>query len=413
MGEVRVTKNSIGGRFATLPQSPFARLRQLLAGLEPGKPEISMAIGEPRHAAPAFVLETLSTPQAMASYGQYPPIPGTPDLRQAIYGWLQRRFKLDAALLDVNEQILPLNGTREGLFLAAQIAQQKPAGLIAMPNPFYQVYAAAAIASGATPIYLPTSQATGFLPALGHLDAQTLSRCQAVYFCSPANPQGAVADRHYLRRLLDAAIEYNFLLLVDECYSEIYDRDWEASPPPSILEVIKPDEIDRAPVLAFHSLSKRSNLPGLRSGFCAGGRHAMLAFAKLRQVAAPQNPLAAQEAAAAAWADDAHVAENRQRYQEKFDLAERVLGNRFGFYRPPGGFFLWLNVGDGEAVTRHLWQTQGVKVLPGAYLARDNDGADSKAYIRVALVGSLDETTEALSRFVEGMDAFERQQGAA
>ncbi len=408
-----MAENSIGGRFAALPQSPFARLRQLLDGIAPGKSEISMAIGEPRHAPPAFVLETLSSPPALASYAQYPPIPGTADLRQAIYGWLQRRFKLDPALLDVNEQILPLNGTREGLFLAAQIAPQKPAGLMAMPNPFYQVYAAAAIASGAKPFYLPTSQATGFLPALDQLDAQVLSRCQAVYFCSPANPQGAVADRAYLRRLLDAAIEYNFLLLVDECYSEIYDRDCEASPPPSVLEVIQPNEIDRAPVLAFHSLSKRSNLPGLRSGFCAGGREAMLAFAKLRQVAGPQSPLATQAAAAAAWADDTHVAQNRELYQEKFDMAERILGNRFGFYRPPGGFFLWLDVGDGEAATRHLWQSQGVKVLPGAYLARADDGADSNAYIRVALVGSRDETEEALSRLVEGLDGFERQQGAA
>ncbi len=408
-----MTENSIGGRFSTLPESPFARLRQLLDGLEPGKTEISMAIGEPRQAPPAFVLEALATPQAMASYGQYPPIPGTPELRQSIYGWLQRRFKLDAGLLDVNEQILPLNGTREGLFLAAQIAPQKPAGLVAMPNPFYQVYAAAAIASGATPLYLPTSQASGFLPALDELDAQTLSRCQAMYFCSPANPQGAVADRAYLRRLLEAAMNYNFLLLVDECYSEIYDRDLEAAPPPSILEVIAADEIASAPVLAFHSLSKRSNLPGLRSGFCTGGRQAMLQFTKLRQVAGPQSPLAAQAAAAAAWSDDGHVAENRKLYQEKFDIAEHILGNRFGFYRPPGGFFLWLNVGDGEAATRHLWLSQGLKVLPGAYLARADSAASSDGYIRVALVGNLDETKEALSRLVDGLDAFEQQQGAA
>ena len=406
--------NSIGERLASLPESPFAQLRRLLDGVAPEKSEISLALGEPRHQPPSFVRDILTTDAAWAGYGQYPPISGTPPLREAIHGWLQRRFKLSATLIDVDDQILPLNGTREGLFLAAQIAPQKSGGLIAMPNPFYQVYAAAAVASGATPAYLPATKASGFLPDLKALDDKFYSRCQAFYFCSPANPQGAVADRAYLRQLFDAAQKHNFLLLIDECYSEIYDREREAAPPPSILEVIAEDEINTAPVLSFHSLSKRSNLPGLRAGFCTGGRQAMIQFAKLRQVAGPQCPIAAQAAAAAAWSDDEHVAENRVLYQEKFDMAERILGNKFGFFRPAGGFFLWLDVGDGEAVTRYLWQKQGLKVLPGAYLSRpDQDGSNcGDAYIRIALVGSISETREALTRLVEGLDNYAQYQGA-
>ena len=393
-------------RFGALPPSPFARLRALLDDVAPTLPPtqapLSLAIGEPRHAPPPSVLEALSA--ARDSYAKYPPIGGTPEWRQAVAGWLSRRFGLPDALFEETTQILPVNGTREGLFMAAQIAPQKPDGVVLMPNPFYQVYAAAALAAGAVPVYLPATPATGHLPDLDALDANLLARTQTFYFCSPANPQGAVADAAYLARLLELARAHNFLLVVDECYAEIYDH----TPPPSALQLMQAAGDNDMPLIVFHSLSKRSNLPGLRSGFCAGGRRVMRALSDLRAIAGPQSPLAVQEAAALAWSDDAHVQENRQKYSEKFAAAEALFAGRYDFYRPDGGFFLWLNVGDGEAAARHLWVTQGVRVLPGAYLARDDAGGDNpaSAYIRIALVDEQETMTIALQRLKDGLESF-------
>mgnify|MGYP001188400149 CR=1 FL=1 len=393
-------------RFGALPPSPFVRLRALLDDVAPTLPPtqapLSLAIGEPRHAPPPSVLEALSA--ARDSYAKYPPIGGTPEWRQAVVGWLSRRFGLSDTLFEETSQILPLNGTREGLFMAAQIAPQKSDGVVLMPNPFYQVYAAAALAAGAKPIYLPATPATGHLPDLEVLEASMLARTQAFYFCSPANPQGAVADTAYLARLLELARAHNFLLVVDECYAEIYDH----TPPPSALQPMQAAGDDDMPLIVFHSLSKRSNLPGLRSGFCAGGRRVMRALSDLRTIAGPQSPLAVQEAAALAWSDDTHVQENRQKYSEKFAAAEALFAGRYHFYRPAGGFFLWLNVGDGEAAARHLWVTQGVRVLPGAYLARDGAGGDNpaSAYIRIALVDEQETMTIALQRLKDGLESF-------
>ena len=389
-------------RFSALPRSPFAQLRALLGDITPTQAQVSLAIGEPRHAPPPDVLDALVA--ARDSYAKYPPIEGTPEWRHAVFGWLTRRFNLSEALFDDSEQVLPVNGTREGLFMAAQIAPQKSDGLVLMPNPFYQVYAAAAIAAGATPVYLPANANTGHLPDLDALDDALLARTKAFYFCSPANPQGAVADARYLSRLLELASAHNFLLVVDECYAEIYDT----APPPSALQLMQAAGDNDLPIIVFHSLSKRSNLPGLRSGFCAGGRSAMRALADLRATAGPQSPLAVQAAAALAWSDDAHVQVNRGKYREKFDVAEMLFAGAYDFYRPAGGFFLWLNVGAGEAVARHLWATQGVKVLPGAYLAHASAGGDNpaSAYIRVALVEEQETMTAALKRLKDGLESF-------
>jgi len=269
---------------------------------------------------------------------------------------------------------------------------------MAMPNPFYQVYASAVTAAGATPVYLDASEATGFMPDLEALDEATLERLRALYLCSPANPQGTIADLDYLQKAYDLAKRYGFILLVDECYAEIYDRAYEATPPPSILQIMQQQQDAEAPVIAFHSLSKRSNLPGLRSGFCAGGAALMQQFFDLRMIAAPQSPIAVQNAAALAWADDAHVSDNRALYQRKFDVAENIFANWPGFFRPPGGFFLWLPVDNGEAAALQLWQQVGLRVLPGAYLTRPNaDGHNiGDGYIRIALVGDLQETETAL-----------------
>lgn len=388
------------GPFDALPASPFARLRALLDDVTPAKPPVSLALGEPQHAPPDFALAPL---RAAQDVHRYPPIGGTDEWQAAVRGWLARRFDLSQAVLAAPTQVLPLNGTREGLFLAAQLAPAKPdapdGGLMAMPNPFYQVYASAALAAGATPLYLDAAAATGFLPDLAALDGDTLRRLRALYLCSPANPQGAIADQAYLRRAYHLAKDHDFLLLVDECYSELYDAP-PIAPPPSMLQIIDAANDDDAPVLVFHSLSKRSNLAGLRAGFVAGGKSVMAAYHKLRMVAGPQSPLAAQAAAALAWGDDAHVEENRALYRAKFDMAENILGTDFGFYRPQGGFFLWLNVGNGEKAAQILWREEGLRVLPGAYLTMPNAAGDNigAPYIRVALVAPLADTQDALTR---------------
>lgn len=397
------------GRFTALPPSPFFRLRQILAQSEAGGPEISLSLGEPSHPAPEFVLQALRDTHG---YSSYPPITGLPEFRTAAHGWLQRRFKISNALINPDTQILPLNGTREGLFLAAQVAPQKDNGLVFIPNPFYQVYAAAAYASNAEPVYLRASIETNFLPDLDAISEAHYQRCQCFFLCSPANPQGAVAEKPYLTKLLAKARQYNFLILADECYSEIFDRSLEDNPPPSILECVSQTEMQEAPFIVFHSLSKRSNLPGLRSGFCTGGKDVMDAFLALRQIAGPQCPMPAQRAAALAWGDDEHVAANRRLYQQKLDIAETIFGNEFGFYRPAGGFFLWLNAGNGVEATKHLWSQFGIKVLPGAYLARDEIMADGTSYnpadafIRVALVSPIEQIETILKKLYDGLTSY-------
>ena len=382
-------------------RSPFVRLTELIAGLAPGKPPINLSVGEPQHPVPAFVAPVLAA--NIADFGRYPPNKGIDAFRKTIATWLGNRFRLPRAV-DPESEVLVLNGTREGLFLAAIAAARwveprdgKPAVLI--PNPFYAAYSAGAIAAGCEPVYLPATRASGFLPDLDALDEALLKRTVAVYLASPSNPQGAVASRAYLERLARLAQRYGFLVFADECYGEIYSKE----APAGMLEAAGPDF---ANVVVFHSLSKRSNLPGLRVGFAAGDRRFLAAFLELRNVAAPQVPIPAQQVAAAAYSDEAHVEENRKLYRAKFDLADQIIGDRYGYKRPAGGFFLWLDVsqyGGSEVVTKRLWAEAGVRVVPGRYLAREqadgsNPGAD---YIRVAMVQNNETTAEALHRLVE------------
>jgi aspartate/methionine/tyrosine aminotransferase len=305
--------------------------------------------------------------------------------------------------IDPESEVLVLNGTREGLFLGAIAARRwvapragTPAVLI--PNPFYAAYSAGALAAGCEPVYMPATRASGFLPDLDALDDALVRRTVAFYLASPSNPQGAVASRAYLERLAALAQKYGFLVFADECYGELFSYD----PPAGMLEASGPEF---ANAVVFHSLSKRSNLPGLRVGFAAGDRRFLAAFLELRNVAAPQVPVPAQHVAVAAYSDEAHVEENRKLYAAKFDLADQILGGRYGYVRPAGGFFLWLDVsahGGSEAVTKRLWAEAGVRVVPGRYLARSqadgsNPGAD---YIRVAMVQDKEATAEALHRLV-------------
>ena len=381
-------------------RSPFVRLTELIAGIAPGKPAINLSVGEPQHPIPPFVGPTLAA--HLAEFGRYPANKGTEPFRLAVAQWLGRRYRLPRPV-DPEAEVLVLSGTREGLFLGAIAAKRwvsaragAPAVLI--PNPFYAAYGAGAAAADCEPVYLPATRQSGFLPDLDALDDSLLKRTVAFYLASPSNPQGAVASRAYLEKLAGLARRFGFLVFADECYCEIYSEH----APPGMLEAAGPDF---ANAVVFHSLSKRSNLPGLRVGFAAGDRRFLAAFLELRNVAAPQVPTPAQHVAVAAYNDEAHVQENRRLYSAKFDLADQIVGDRYGYVRPAGGFFLWLDVaayGGSEIVTKRLWAEAGVRVVPGRYLAREqadgsNPGAD---YIRVAMVQDQTATAEALHRLV-------------
>jgi aspartate/methionine/tyrosine aminotransferase len=401
-----MTSAELEPSFATGPadtRSPFVRTAELLAGIAPGRTPINLSVGEPQHPVPDFVGPIMASD--VASLGRYPLGKGTDRFRAAAATWLAHRYALPR-MPDPASEVLVLSGTREGLFLAALAARRfvgpragPPA--ILMPNPFYAAYPAGAEAALCEPVYLPATEETGFLPDLDAFGEELLARTVAVYLGSPSNPQGAVADLAYLTRLIALAQRHGFLVFADECYSEIYTRE----APPGILQAAGPDF---AQLVVFQSLSKRSNLPGLRVGFAAGDRRFLARFLDLRNVVAPQVPVVAQEVAVAAYADETHVAENRRLYVRKFDLADAIIGERFGYRRPAGGFYLWLDVsgaGGSEAATVTLWREAGLRVLPGRYIARDEvDGMNPGAnYIRVALVQDETITAEALHRLVAAL----------
>jgi aspartate/methionine/tyrosine aminotransferase len=379
-------------------RSPFVRLNDLIGGITPGQPPISLAVGEPQHPVPTFAGPTLA--KFIPELGRYPMTAGTDNFRRAVANWLGRRFALPRPV-DPGSEVLVLAGTREGLFLAAMTAARilgKRDGAVLIPNPFYAAYAAAAAAAQCEEIYLPSTRATGFLPDLDALDESLLARTVAFYLASPANPQGSVASADYLKRLVALARRHDFFVFADECYSEIYS----GAAPAGMLECVGPGFMN---VVVFNSLSKRSNLPGLRIGFAAGDKRFLAPYLDLRNVGAPQVPIPAQEVAVAAYNDEAHVVENRRLYAAKFDLADQIIGGRYGYVRPAGGFFLWLDVsahGGSEAAAVKLWREAGVRVVPGRYLAREqHDGSNPGAdYIRVALVQDQAVTAEALHRLV-------------
>jgi aspartate/methionine/tyrosine aminotransferase len=385
--------------------SSFTRLRRLLEGIPPGhaKP-IEMTAGDPKETMPGFVIDRMA--EARHLLGTYPQIRGSEDLRKAIGAWIERRYGI-AGKIDPLREVHPLNGSREGLFFAMLPAagrkrvQGQPAVL--MPNPFYQPYLGAASAVNAEPIFLDATEATGHLPDLDALekDTATLERTVAFYLCSPANPQGSVASADYLRKALALARQYNFILFCDECYSEIYTGE----APVGGLQVAAHTPEGLKNLVVFNSLSKRSNLPGMRSGFAAGDGDFLETMAEVRNLTAPQVPGIIQHASTAVWSEEQHVAVIRQAYRAKFDICDQLLKGRFGYRRPAGGFFLWLDMshlGSGVDATVTLWKHCGVKVVPGAYLARTNrDGVNpGEKYVRVALVHDLATIREALERVV-------------
>lgn len=388
----------------TLTDFPFARLNALLAPITPPAhlSLINMSVGEPQGAMPAFARQIVA--DEVDGWNRYPPNQGLPELNQAICEWLTRRYKLPQGLLDPTQHVHPTAGSKEGVYIISTVAtpQQKGGGkpIVALPNPFYQAYLGGAVLSGAEPLLVNADASNGFLPDYESLDEATWQRLSVIYLCSPANPQGAIADAGYLRKLIGLCRKYDTVLAVDECYAEIYTGE----PPVGALQVaLAMDETGgKDPfrnLAVFHSLSKRSNAAGLRSGFVAGDPRLVAMILRWRTYGGPQIPFAIQKASAALWREETHPVATREWYRKNFKVAEQILHNRFGYYTPGGGFFLWLDVGDGETATRKLWAEAHVKVLPGAYCCRETNGINTaQRYIRVALVHDEKTTREGLSR---------------
>ena len=390
---------------------PFEKLAALKQGCAPAvEGHIALSIGEPKHAAPAIVIERLKA--ELDALNRYPLTRGMDSLREAIAAWLQRRFDLPGGSVDAARHVIPVNGTREALFAFAQCfvdrtANAHGAPLVLMPNPFYQIYEGACLLAGAEPYYYPTLAANNYLPDFDAIDADTWRRCQILYLCSPGNPTGAVLDLATLQKLIALAEQYDFIIASDECYSEIYFD--EAAPPPGLLQAAhaagKPD-FDRCVV--FHSLSKRSNLPGLRSGFVAGDSRLIKTFLHYRTYHGCAMAPPAQRASVTAWGDEAHVRQNRQWYREKFDAVLSILQPVIEVNKPQAGFYLWLRTPlDDTRFARELYASQNVTVLPGSYLSRRVDGLNpGQNHVRMALVAPVEECELAARRIRDYIESL-------
>ncbi|WP_166418071.1 aminotransferase class I/II-fold pyridoxal phosphate-dependent enzyme [Cochlodiniinecator piscidefendens] len=379
-------------RFSNLPEYAFPRLRSLLDAHAPGGEVVHMTIGEPKHAFPAWITDVIA--EHAHEFGRYPANDGTPELQAAIAGWIKQRY---GVCLEPASQVMALNGTREGLYNAAMAlcpeTKNGATPVILTPNPFYQVYAVAGASVGAEVHFAPANADTNHLPDFAAVPEELLERTTIAYVCSPANPQGAVADREYWVRLIKLAERYDFRIFADECYSEIY-RD---TPPVGALEVAKDIGADPERILIFHSLSKRSNLPGLRSGFVAGGAQSIKEIKQLRAYSGAPLPMPLQRVAEKVWADEVHVIENRRLYVEKYAIADEIFADVAGYQSPEAGFFLWLPVEDGEQAALKVWRETGVRVLPGAYLSRTvNNYNPGQSYVRVAMVAPKEEMQRGL-----------------
>jgi N-succinyldiaminopimelate aminotransferase len=385
---------------------PFERLTALTRGLAGAAhlPHIPLYIGEPKHEPPAFVVESLR--QHLAQLGTYPSTKGLAELRSSGAAWATRRFQLPAATLDPETQALPVTGTREALFAFVQLIVDCHKGaqtpLVLMPNPGYQIYEGAALLAGAEPYYLNTVADNSFLPDLDAVPTDVWQRCQLLFLCSPANPVGTVMDIHYLQKALRLAQQYDFVIASDECYADIYGAD-QAAPPSLLNAAVSMGNHSLKRCMTFHSLSKRSNLPGLRSGLVVGAAELTKPFLLYRTYHGCAMPLPTQHASVLAWNDDAHVQISRKRYCDKFDAVIPILQPVLDVHRPAGGFFLWLNVGaDDAAFTADLFAQQHVSVIPGSYLARAANGVNPGAgYVRISLVAPEADCVQAAHRIRE------------
>jgi len=381
---------------------PFERLRSLLAGAQPpaGLAAIALSIGEPRHEPPAFVLAVLR--DSLRQLDSYPTTRGLPALRTAMAAALARRLPAQA-LIDPDSMVLPLSGTREGLFAIVQaLIDPSDDAVVAMPNPFYQIYEGAALLAGAEPYFLNTTPATGYLPDLDAVPPALWQRCRLLFLCSPGNPTGAVLSVAYLRHALELAERHDFVIVADECYADLYLD--ESDPPPSLLAAAyQAGNTQYRRCLVFCSLSKRSSLPGLRSGLVAGDAALIERFLLYRTYHGCAMPLPTQLASIAAWSDEAHVLDNRRRYRDKFEQVLPVIGEVLPVHRPQGGFYLWPQVdGDDALFTRELFQHSHLTILPGSYLARDAHGENpGRGRVRISLVPALEQCVEAARRLRE------------
>ena len=394
-------------RLDRLHEYPFERLARLKASVTPPAElaHIAMSIGEPQHTPPSFVLETLR--RHLDRLGSYPATAGLPELRGACARWLERRFTLPAQSVNADTMVLPVNGTREALFAFVQaVVDDRHEPLVLMPNPFYQIYEGAALLAGAQPYLLDTTAATLYTPDLEAVPEPVWQRCQVLFLCSPGNPTGAVLSQQYLRRALALADRYDFIIAADECYTELYLD--EGSPSPGLLQACRAAGHDRFQrCVVFHSLSKRSSVPGLRSGFVAGDPEIMARFLLYRTYHGSAMPVPTQLASIAAWEDDAHAAENRRLYQEKFERVLPILAPVMKVEKPAGAFYLWPDIGgDDERFTRDLFRRKNITVLPGSYLARAGTaGNPGSGRVRISLVASVAHCVEAAERmkdFVQG-----------
>ena len=389
---------------------PFEKLAKLKAGIS--VPEhlapISLGIGEPKHPSPAFVKDVIA--DNLDKLANYPTTKGTDELRSAIAAWATHRFDLAPASLDPNRHVVPVNGTREAIFALVQavVDAGKPATLVS-PNPFYQIYEGAAFLAGATPVYLPCDGGNGFIPDFDAVPESVWENCQILFLCSPGNPSGAVIPRETLVKVIELADRHDFLIASDECYSELYPD--EANPPEGLLQTCAAiGRHDFKRCMVFHSLSKRSNLPGLRSGFVAGDAEVLAGYLKYRTYHGCAMPIHNQLASIAAWNDEDHVRENRAAYRAKFEAVVPILREVMNVDFPDAGFYLWPETPmDDETFARELSARQNVHVLPGRYLSRTVNGHNpGENRVRMALVAPLEECVEAAKRIVEFVKGFKQ-----
>lgn len=386
---------------AKLNPYPFEKLRKLTQDVTPASMSpIAWSIGEPKHEAPAFLEEVLTA--NMAGYSKYPATAGLPELKEAIAQWIRRRFlstRPDA--IQPDQHILPVTGTREALFAVIQALfdNQRPDREIWMPNPFYQIYEGAALLAGAEVRFLNCTAEHDYQPDYSALTDEDWARCQILFLCTPGNPSGSILSIAELQQLIKKARQHDVLLISDECYSELY-RD-EAQPPAGLLQACDSlPEDDFRQCLVFHSLSKRSNLPGLRSGFVAGDAKRIQQFLTYRTYHGCAMPVPHQQVSIAAWQDEAHVIANRKLYNDKYQMIQAELGDRLPIRIPPASFYLWPNLEqDDEAIARHWLKAANIRVLPGQYLSRMSQGINpGYGHVRIALVATLDECFDAATR---------------
>ena len=385
-----------------LTEYPFDRLRSLLKDINgpKNKTPMIMSLGEPQHPPPKLIMDAINKNETQ--WAKYPPMAGSSGLLDSIKDWLVCNYDLKPKTISQSENIVAVSGTREALYMAGAIAippqKQNRQPIVLIPNPFYQVYIGSTLMHRAKPVYMSATAENGFLPDFQSLDEETLKCTSLAFLCSPSNPQGAVATLEYLKRVILLARKYDFVLAIDECYAEIYNN----TRPPGGLEACQALGSDYQNILVFHSLSKRSSAPGLRSGFVAGDQKLIKKFKILRNYGGASIPGPIQVASEALWRDNQHVEKNRALYRKKFDCADEILMGKFNYYRPDGGFYLWLNVGNGEEAAVTLWEKAGVRVIPGSYLARsDEEGKNPGAeFIRIALVQEPEFINEALSRII-------------